>query len=287
MTKIMVIPNSTHIEDFIHNADAFLFGYAGMSMNFIHTVDIEEIKKLNTIIKSKGKQLFIALNKNFHNPELSKVKEIMQILAEIKIDGILYYDVAVLQMKRKYQINIPLIWGAEHFTTNYATINYWHSFGANMAYISGEITKKEILEIKKNTTIPMIVPVFGHLPMFVSERHEVKNYLTHFAIQDTSHFYYMEKEGKKYPVIDNADGTFVYSHFILNGYQEYLEFSKENIDYALCNGQWIDEDVFASILKMFYQKNGSDQEVDDLLGAPTDKGFLYKETVYQVKNYEN
>ena len=287
MTKLMVIPTHTNVNSILDYADAFLLGYTGLSMNFVNTVNIDEIEKLNVILKKHNKQLWIALNKNFHNNELSNVKEIMEKLSKMGISGILYYDVAVLQMKREYQIDIPLIWGAEHLTTNYATMNYWHSFGADMAYVSGEITKKEILEIKKNTTMPLIVPVFGHLPMFVSERHEVKNYLTHFQISDNSSIYYMEKEGKRYPVIDNDYGTFVYSHFILNGYQEYLEFEKSNIDYVLLNGQLIDEDVFASIVKMFYQKNGSDQAIDELVAMPTDKGFYYKETVYQVKNYEN
>lgn len=286
MTKLMVIPSHTNIDELIDKADAFLFGYQGMSVNFLVTVDLEYIQNLYSKLKAKGKQLFIALNKNFHNNELSVVQEIMKKLADIKIDGILYYDVALVQIKRENNIDIPLIWGAEHLTTNYATMNYWHQFGVDFVYVSGEITKKEIIEIRNHTQMKMIVPLFGHLPMFVSERHEIKNYLTHFHLNNQSSIYYMEKEGKRYPVIDNKEGTFVYSNFILNGYQEYLEFKNAGIDYALLNENFIEQNTFSKIVDIFQKENGSDTEIDELCQNKTDKGFLYKETVYQVKHYE-
>lgn len=286
MTKIIAMPAYPNIDDLIDQTDAILLGYKGMSMNFLVTVDLEYIKSIFPILKEKKKQLFVALNKNFHSNELAAVKEVMQKLADLKIDGILYYDVAVIQMKKECQIDVPLIWGAEHLTTNYETMNYWHHHGADMVYVSGEITKQEILEIKKYTNMPLIVPILGHLPMFVSERHEIKNYLNHFQLNDQSSVYYMEKEGKRYPIIDNEEGTFVYSSHILNGYQEYLEFQEKGIDYVLCNESFIDRDIFLKIIAFFYHQNGSDEAIDTLLDENTDKGFLYKETVYQVKHYD-
>ena len=284
MTKLMIMPSKLDIQDLIENGDAFLFGYKGMSVNFLNTVDMNDLKAL--IPKLKDKQLFIAINKNFHNPELKQVKEVMEQLSLLQIDGIIYYDVAVLEIKLENKIDIPLIWGAEHLTTNYATMNYWPSFGVNMTYVSAEITKQEILEIKKNTKMPLIVPIFGHLPMFVSERHEIKNYLNHFQIQDNSKIYYMEKEGKQYPVIDNQEGTFVYSSYILNGYQEYLEFQEQGIDYVLLNENFIERNIFKKVLQQFKSQEGNDDLIHQLCNENTSKGFLYQETVYQVKNYE-
>lgn len=282
----MIIPAYPNIDALIDQADAFLFGYQKMSMNFLVTVDLEDIQKMLPILKEKKKQLFIALNKNFHSSELGSVKEVMQKLADLQIDGILYYDVAVIQMKKEYKIEIPLIWGAEHLTTNYATMNYWHQHGADMVFVSGEITKKEIIEIKEQIKIPLLVSILGYLPMFVSERHEVKNYLDYFQLQDKSPFYYMEKEGKRYPIVDNEEGTFVYSSHILNGYQEYLELKEHNIDYVLLNEHFIERSIFLKILILFHEETGSDALIDSLLGGNTDKGFLYKETVYQVKHYD-
>ena len=38
--------------------------------------------------------------------------------------------------------------------------------------------------------------------MFVSKRHLVKNYLECFNLKDDSDLHYLEKEGKKYPILD-------------------------------------------------------------------------------------
>lgn len=282
----MIMPTNLAIDDLLEDADAFLFGYQDFSMNFPIMVDMEYIVSILPKLKEKKKQLFIALNKNFHNPELEKVTEIMKQLCSLHIDGILYYDVAIVQIKKENQLKIPLIWWAEHLTTNYATINYWQKHGIHSVLLSGEITKQEILEIKKHSNIPLITPIFGYLPMFVSERHEVKNYLNHFQLQDTSSFYYMEKEGKKYPLVDNSEGTFVYSHCILNGYQEYLEFKEKKIDYVLLNEFLIDRKTFQKVLNIFKTEKGNDIQIDNLCHNNTNKGFLYQETVYQVKQYE-
>lgn len=284
MTKLMVIPS--HLNEWLEDADAYLLGYQSLSINFLETVSFEQIEQIYSKLKSQGKQLFIALNKNFHNHELEQVKEAMIRLSQLGIDGILYYDVAVVQLKNEYKIDIPLIWGAEHLTTNYATMNYWHTKGVDMVSISGEITNQEILEIRNATDMPLIVPAFGHLPMFVSERHEVKNYLNYFGLKDNSKLYYMEKEGKKYPIIDNQEGTFVYSYLILNAYQEYLDWKEKNIDYVTLNENFIDPVIFKKVVHLFKSETGNDAMIDDLLEGKTDKGFLYKETVYQVKKYE-
>lgn len=286
MTKRIVMPSQLELDEMIDLTDAFLFGYEGMSVNFLVTVDWDYLQLMVPKLKEKGKQIFVALNKNFHNPELKKLEEIMKKLCSLSIDGILYYDVAVLQIQQENDLHIPLVWGAEHLTTNYATMNYWHSFGVDMTYVSGEITKQEIIDIRAHTDMSLIVPVFGHLPMFVSERHEVKNYLHHFQLEDCSSIYYMEKEGKQYPVVDHQEGTFVYSSQILNGYQEYIEWKQIGIDYVLLNENFIEREKFIKILEYFDKENGSDSKIDELCNQNTNKGFLYQETVYQVKHYE-
>ena len=95
-------------------------------------------------------------------------------------------------------------------------INYWNSKGSKYAYISSDITEEEIIKIIENSKSKLLVTLFGHLPMFVSKRHIVKNYLEYFKLEDKSSLNYIEKENKIYPIIDNFVGTQVYSNNILN-----------------------------------------------------------------------
>lgn len=281
----MVMPSDLEIETY--DADAFLFGYEKASVNFPFRIDMQQLKQILPIIKKQKKEIFIAFNKNFTNSEIKELRKTLLELEEMNIDGFLYYDVALVQLKAELQLKTPLVWGAEHLTTNYETMNFWNQFGADFCLVSGEITKKEILEIKQYAKPKLIVPIFGHLPMFFSKRHEVKNYLNYFNIPDQSALHYLEKEGREYPIIDDEEGTVVYSSHILNGYGEYLEMKQHKIDYVLLNSFLISKEDFREVLAIYHQENKDlELQIDAKFPNQTDKGFFYKETIYQVKKYE-
>ena len=206
-------------------------------------------------------------------------------LDKLNINGIMYYDIAVVNIKLENNLKTPLVWGQEHLTTNPITSNFWNKYGANYTLVSNEITKEEIIEMKKNSLSKLIITVFGHLPMFVSERHLVKNYLKTFNLNDNSEINYIENGGNIYPIIDNELGTISYSAHILNGINEVLEFKKNDIDYILLN-PFLVEDKFEMVLDLF--NNVNKENVEDYSkkleeNFKCDNGFLNKETIYKVK----
>ena len=157
-----------------------------------------------------------------------------------------------------------------HLTTNYGTVNYWYNKGIEYAYLSSELTKREIDEIKNNTKAKLFVNVFGYIPMFTSRRHLVKNYLDTFNLKSKNQNS-IRKEGKTYPINDTDLGTTVYSNYILNATSVDLK----NIDYLVFNSNFIDEKDFKEVLKKHKDKKENK--------FPIETGFLYSETIYKVK----
>lgn len=127
------------------------------------------------------------------------------------------------------------------------------------------------------------MPIFGHLPMFISFRHGVKNYLKTFNLNDNSKINYIEKENKIYPIIDNELGTVCYGSNILNGIKESLDM---NVDYKVINSFNISN--ITEVIKLF--KNVNRENVEEYftklnsLFTNTDSGFLNKKTIYKVKH---
>ena len=280
--KLLTVPkNLEEIEKTKTLVDGFIIGIKDMSINV--NMYIEELN----ILKNIDKDIFIALNKNMHNSALTKLKEILIDLNNYNIKGVLYYDVAVLNIYRLLDLNYDLVWSQEHLTTNYNTINYWNSFGVNYTYLSSDITEEEIIEISKNTKSKLIVNLFGYLPMFVSKRHIVKNYLEYFKLNDESDVNYMTKENKIYPIIDNNIGTSVYSNNILNGIKTSLNI---NVDYIVLNSFDIELDKFISVVEMFKSVNKDNvleyEEKINNMFFNVDNGFLNTRTIYKVKNDE-
>ena len=282
--KLLIMPKSIdQIESLIEDIDGVIVGIKDLSINQPAYFTLDEIKKINEIIKNNGKEIFVSLNKNMFNKDLEILEYTLLQLDNLKLNGILYYDIAIVNFKKNLKLVTPLVWNQEHLTTNYLTSNFWYEYGAKYTMLSSEITIDEINEIALNANAKTMVPIFGYLPMFVSRRHLVKNYLDTFKIKDDSNINYIEKEDKIYAIIDSNDGTIAYSNKCLNGINETL---KLNVDYIVLNSFNINNATFKRVVSMYNIANESNvqefkEEIDKMLD--TDTGFLYKETVYEVK----
>ena len=263
-------------------SDGFIIGINDYCVNINNGFSIEQIKQINKIIKENKKQIFININKNMNNQDIENIKLILKELNNLNIDGLLFYDIGIVNLSKKLKLNYDLVWSQEHLTTNYNTCNYWYKQGIKYTFLSSEITKKEIQEIIKNTKMKLIITLFGYLPMFTSKRHLVSNYLETFNLKKQGKYIY--KEGKTYPIIDNKLGTTVYSNYILDGLEEYLEL-KDN--YLFLNNFNIDEETFLKTIKIYKNLNKKNliksKEEMEKLYSNLSKGFLYKNTVYKVK----
>lgn len=282
MKKIITIPSSLdEINKTKDIVDGFIIGIKDMSVNANFYIDIDEFDLFNEF---NNKDIFVSLNKNMHNKDLEKVKEILLKLNNYNIKGVLYYDVGVLNIYNGLDLNYDLVLSQEHLSTNYSTINYWNSFGVNYTYLSSDITLEEIIEISEKSKTKLMVNLFGYLPMFVSKRHIVKNYLEYFNLKDESNINYITKENKTYPIIDNNIGTQVYSNNILNGIKASLDI---NVEYIILNSFNIGLENFISIINMFRSVNNSNVEeynkkINDMF-SNMDYGFLNTKTIYRVK----
>ena len=282
--KLLIMPRSIdQAVSLIEHIDGMIVGLKNMSVNMPSYYSYDEIVRFVNIAKKFNKEIFVSLNKNMFNEDLIYLKEILIKLDDLKLNGILYYDISIVNIKKEEKLVTPLVWNQEHLTTNYLTSNFWYEHGAKYTMLSSEITLDEVKEIEKEAKAKLMLPVFGYLPMFVSRRHLVKNYLETFNLEDNSKINYIEKEGKIYPIIDNEEGTIAYSSKCLNGILETL---KLDIDYIVLNSFNINDKVFRDVVFMYSVVNDTNalefkEKIEEMLD--TDLGFLYKETVYKVK----
>lgn len=272
--KTLIIPSS--LEQISLNCDGVIIGIKDLSVNMPAYFTLEHLKDIN-------KEIFVCLNKNMHNDDLNLLKETLIKLNDYNIKAVVFYDLAIPNLAKKLNLNYDLVWGQEHMTNNYYTINFWYDKNVKYTWVSNDITLREMQEIKENTKAKLIITLFGYLPIFTSKRNLVKNYLNTFRLHDQSKINYMEKEGKIYPLVDNKE-TVVYTDFILNGLKEKLLL---NYDYVVLNSFLIDEEKFVEVLDMFNKVSEKNKDIlDEQLNNLFDnlkKGFFYQETVYKVK----
>lgn len=286
MKKILIPNDVKQLENSIDVIDGIIIGIKGLSVNFNYEIKLDELQIISELIKNK--EIFISLNKNIENSEIDDIKSILLKLNNYKITGILYSDPCFINFKKYLNEDIKLIWSQEHLTTNYETINYWNNFGSDGALISSDITMEEISDIQKQTNCILMTYVFGYLPMFVSKRHIVNNYLNKFNSKKNSDKYYIEKENKVYSIIDNNIGTQVFSNNIFNpcsGYNYLL-----SMDYLLFNGYQIDNNKLREVLSLYNNLNSNNiNEINSKINqlfSNLDEYFMYNSTVSRVKKHD-
>ena len=277
---ILIIPdNYNQIIENVNMYDGLILSIDKYSVNVRYQVSLDEIKQICK--EFNNKEIFVSINKNIENDELSDIENILMELNKCNIKGVLYSDVSIVTYKNK--LNYELVQAQEHLVTNYETINYWNQFGVNYAYISQDITKDEIIDIKKNTRVKLFCNLFGYTSMFVSKRHIVKNYLNKFSIDNKNDLFYLKKEGKIYPIIDKGY-TSAFSNNIFNGIKEFYNIKPS---YYVCNGFLIDNTKFSKILSLIgnINVNNVDKIYNDVnkMFDNIDTGFLYNETISKVK----
>lgn len=270
MSKYLLIPNSKNIIN-NKNINGIIIGIKGLSVNLPIYFNLEETIQ---IINSTDKEIFVSLNKNMHNSDLNYLKEVLLKLEKTNVKAVLYYDISIVNIKEELNLNLELVWSQEHMTTNFYTANYWNSKKVNYVYLSSEITKEEIKNIKENTNMKLLVSGFGYVPMFNSKRNLVNNYLRKFNLRDNSKINYLSKEGKIYPITHDEETT-VYTDKVINCIGELKQI---DVDYIVINTFNIEEEKVNSLLSLI---NNDINRIDDLF--ETDKYFTNVETFYKVK----
>ena len=274
MTKILVNPiNLKHIE-YLNNKDiaGYIIGLKNYSIFQNLKLDIDTIKKLNT-----KKEIYISINKPIHNNELDDIKNKLKELSKINIKGILYEDIAIFNINKNLNLNLNLIWNTMHLPTNSVTCNYWNKLGVKGAVLSTELMYTDFIKIKKETNMIIMVYLYGHIPIFVSTRSLISNYMKYVnkEYKDKTYYLYEKERNKYYPIYEEYKNTFI-TEDIINGINVLKDLNDNNIDYVILNSLLIEENKFNEIVDE-YIKN--DNKVD----KNTYTGFLYKESIFKVK----
>ena len=283
--KLTVIPNNiNNIKEYSKiGAKAFIFALKDYSCGYEHYYSLDEIKEVS---KSSDIEVFVSMNKNFFNDELDDLEKVLIELSKLNIKGVLFYDLAVLNLRDKNNLSLDLVWNQTHMVTNYNTCNYYYDKNVKYGVVSKEITIDEINEMNDKTNMTLMTYVFCYPLMSYTRRSLLTNYFK-------SHNY--EKEKSKYIVVNNDEeyivneeehGTAFYMNKLLNGSDI---INKLNTEYAILDESFIDSDLFMKVLDLFNKLIDTEdenikKEIDELTGDY--RGFFHTKTIYKVKKSE-
>lgn len=279
--KLTVVSNVSNIEEYKKiGADAFIFGLKNYCSGYYNSLSLEEIKKLR---EDYDGELFIAINKNIFNEELKELEEALIFLDKIHVDGVLFYDLSILYIKRRLNLALPLVWNQTHMVTNYNSCNYYYNKGVEYGVVASEITLEEVNELNNKTNMKLFLNVLGYQVMSYSRRNLVDNFFKSIGKVREKESYIIKNNGEDYLIKQEDNGACLFSHKVLNGS---VVISNTQVDYVILNDMDIPHDVFTKCLGLFRKLIDTKdekfvKEIDSLIGE--DRGFFFNKTIYKVK----
>lgn len=268
--KLIVTPSSKEQLDkiLLKKIDGVIIYLDKLSVNSSFYMSLDLALKYDF----KDKEVFLCMNKIMHNNDLSKVRD---SLLKIKNTNykILFYDMGIFNIAKEFDIVNKLFIYQDHLNASSLSNKFYFDLGISGSYITSDITKDEVLNIKNNNNGYIMMNVYGYLPIFYSRRYLITNYLKYIDVSMKEGKYkIISDDGESYPIVEEEFGTTVYSSKPLNLLNKKDKFS--NIDYCVMDGNLISDESFLSLLDDF------------ILGRIVHDGYLgfyNTKTIYRVK----
>lgn len=150
-----------------------ILGLRANAKNFTY----EEIKEGCIYAHERNKKVYVTVNIVLHNKEANLVEESLKQLEKCGVDAIIVSDPAVISIAKK-NTNLEIHLSTQQSTLNIEACRFWKKQGVSRIVLGREVSKEDILEIRKNVDIEIECFVHGAMCAGLSGRCVLSNYLT-------------------------------------------------------------------------------------------------------------
>lgn len=249
---------------------------------------LEEIRDISTYCHENYLKCYIAMDNFISEDDLETLDAYLAFLRELDISGIYFHDLGVLERAIPYGLLPKLIYDGKTVLCNSLDTAFMLKQGIGSAVISRELTLSEVRHIIQNNSGRVDMQIFGHLRLSYSRR----KFLTNYFKQIGKEYDYLNKETLKLveekrdyalPIVEDDQGTMIYSDYIFEMVRELVEFRKDLRAGIIETLFMEDENLIVQICRDFSRLTIENKEFirNNLIYNHPDNyatGFLYQKT---------
>ena len=203
------ITTLVNLEQLNNSSSFYVAGNKKYSVKLPAYFDVNIVEKYN--------DLYISVNKIFHNDELNDLENYLKYLSTKKIRGIFFSDFAVFSICNRLGMLDLLIYDSNTLITNYKELEFFEGKIKGVV-ISPFISLEELKEFKSDK-LELFFLGNGRINLFYSKRKLIGNYCKYHEIDDSfkTNDLLLKEELRPdyyYPIIEDENGTFIYSTYI-------------------------------------------------------------------------
>lgn len=128
-------------------ANAVYFGLREFSMRAAaRNFTIRDLDKIRQICEPKNVKMYLTLNTIIYNNEIKKIEKTLKRVKD-KIDAVICWDFAVIELCKKY--NVPFFISTQASVSNIEAAKSYKALGAKRIILARELNLKQIKQISK------------------------------------------------------------------------------------------------------------------------------------------
>ena len=190
------------------------FGLRAFGGNFSN----EEIRAAVQLAHGAGKKVYVTVNVFPHNDDLVSLPDYLRFLAEVEADAVLVADLGVFMLVREAAPTLPVHISTQANNVNWRTVRAWQELGAARVVLARELSREEIREIRRHTSVELELFVHGAMCISYSGRCLLSSYFTgrdanRGACAQSCRWKYalveMSRPGEYYPIAEDERGTYI------------------------------------------------------------------------------
>lgn len=162
----------------LYGADAVYLGTPDMSLRTKSKFSLEDIKAGVEFAHARGVRVYMTLNLFTHNKDIEKLHDYIEVLRDVRPDGVIVADTGVFQMLRRAAPELSLHISTQANVCSWLTVDFWKEAGAELIVLAREVTFAEMAEIReKCPDIRLESFVHGAMCMTYSGRCLLSNFM--------------------------------------------------------------------------------------------------------------
>lgn len=140
--------------------------------------DFEELGRTVNEVHNLGSKALLTMNIFPRNIDIKIFEAVVEKIADIKADGIIFSDPGTFHVLKKYAKDTPLHLSTQTTTLNYSAVQFWRDLGVKRIVLARELHIDEIKEIKEKVPeMELEVFVQGAMCMAYSGRCLLGDYM--------------------------------------------------------------------------------------------------------------
>lgn len=223
MQKVELLAPAGNLEKLklavLYGADAVYCG--GHSYGLREGADnftLEELKEGIDFAHKYKANVYITVNMIPHNEDLKGLPEYLNQLSEAGVDALIISDPGVISIMQEEDIKLPIHLSTQANAVNWASVRFWIKQGVERIILARELSRVEIIDIRKKTGTELEIFVHGSMCISYSGRCLLSNYM---AGRDANrgkcahscrwkyHLVEEKRPGEYYPIYEDETGTHI------------------------------------------------------------------------------